>query len=138
MRTLTYSEPCYIQNHGIFRTSEYSEPCQTTTMENFTKILTAIIIFANYNYFRKISFSCSLLYEVDIMNIFDTGLIFTPEYLFHEKSMGAEEIGSWGLRAVNFDIPLSINLLSSKSIFQSINPFNFLFPLNLFYNRYLM
>ena len=27
------------------------------------------------------------------MNIFDTGLIFTPEYLFHEK-----KYGSWGDR----------------------------------------
>ena len=71
---MAYSEP-----------QAYSEPCQTFTMEHFAKILTAIIIFANYNHFRKISFSRSLLYEVNIMDIFDTGLIFTSEYLFHEK-----------------------------------------------------
>ena len=75
---MAYSEP-----------QAYSEPCQTSTMEHFTKVLTAIIIFANYNYFRKISFSCSLLYEVNIMNIFDAGLIFAPEYLFHEKKYGS-------------------------------------------------
>ena len=37
-----------------------------------------ILIFANYNNVRNISFSRSLLYDTD-MNFFNAGLIFTPE-----------------------------------------------------------
>ena len=32
-----------------------------------------------YNYFRNTSFSRSLLYEINIINFFNTGLIFTKE-----------------------------------------------------------
>ena len=62
--TLAYSEPCYIQNPGIFRTMTYLEPeayselCQTSTMERFAKIIDG------YNCFRNISLSLSLLYEI--------------------------------------------------------------------------
>ena len=72
-----YSEPCYIQNSGTFRTRDifrtlsyseleaYSEPCQKSTMECFQKQLTAMIIFANHNYFRGISFSHPLVHETN-------------------------------------------------------------------------
>ena len=77
--TLACSEPSYIQNPGIFRirgifkTLVYSEPCQTFTMERFAEIVN------EYNYFRNISFSRSLLYEMNIMNYFRTYIIFTPK-----------------------------------------------------------
>ena len=53
-RTLVYSQPWHIQNLGMFRTLEYSkseadsEPCQTSTMKRFAKIVNG------YNYFRKL------------------------------------------------------------------------------------
>ena len=48
-----YSEPQYsqawnIQKTRIFRTVAYSEPCQTSTMKRFAKIVNG------YNYFRKL------------------------------------------------------------------------------------
>ena len=66
-RTLAYSQPLYIQNPGILRTLVYSkseaylEPCQTSTIGVLQEQLTAIIIFTNYNNFRSISRSPSLL-----------------------------------------------------------------------------
>ena len=72
-----YSEPWHIQNPGVFRTLAYSEPCQTSTMQHFAKIVNG------YNYFRNISISCSLLYEKNV-NFYHAGLIFTPE-LFDVK-----------------------------------------------------
>ena len=76
-RTLLYSKLWHIQNQGhiqnprLFRTlgysepKAYSEPCQISTRERFGKQLTAIIIFASYNYFHNISFSCSLGHEIN-------------------------------------------------------------------------
>ena len=61
-RTLTHSKP-----------EAYSKPSQTSTMEHFAKIVNS------YNYFCNISFSRSLLYEINIINFFNAGLIFTPE-----------------------------------------------------------
>ena len=52
-RTLAYSQPWYIQSPGILRTlvylksQEYPEPCQTSTMRRFAKIVNG------YNYFHK-------------------------------------------------------------------------------------
>ena len=63
----------YIQNPRLLRTlgyavpETYSEPCQTSTMERFEKQLTAMIIFASYNYFRNISSLCPLVYEINII-----------------------------------------------------------------------
>ena len=91
-------------NSGILETLVYSEPdahsesFQTSTLACFVKIVNS------YNYFRIISFSRSLLYEIYIMNFFNTGLSFTPEILFLCKIV-------WGTRwdgSVNFDIPISI------------------------------
>ena len=78
-RTLVYPKLWHIgnqrliQNPGLFKTlgySEpvaYSEPCQISAMECFEKQLTAIIIFASYNYFRNISFSCPLVHEIKMI-----------------------------------------------------------------------
>ena len=64
-----YSELWYIQSTGVFRTrgifrtlahsepGAYSELCQTSAME----------------------LSHSLLYAINIMNFFNTGIIFTPK-----------------------------------------------------------
>ena len=62
----------YIQNLGLFRTLGYSEleaypePCQISTMERFEKQLTTIVIFASYNYFCNITFSCPLVHKINM------------------------------------------------------------------------
>ena len=54
----------HVQKPGLFRILRYSEPktysehCQTSTMKRFDKQLTAIIIFASYNYFCNIGAIC--------------------------------------------------------------------------------
>ena len=54
--TQNHSEPWHIQQPGIFRTLTYSEfeahsePCQTSTMQRFAKVVNG------YNYFHRISF----------------------------------------------------------------------------------
>ena len=72
--------PWCIQNPGIFRTlaysgsESYSEPSQKSTIERFVKIANG------YNYFRNISFSRYLLYEISIViSFFNTALTFAPE-----------------------------------------------------------
>ena len=88
----------------MFRTRAYSAPgaysklCQTSTMECFAKIV------KDCNYFRNISFSRFLLCEINITKILNTGLIFTPEVFTLCKKVR----GPRGLRAVDFDIPLTI------------------------------
>ena len=63
----------HIQNPGLFRTlrystlEAYSEPCQISTMERLEEQLTAIIIFASYNCFCNISFSCLLAHEINMI-----------------------------------------------------------------------
>ena len=88
-RTLAYSEP-----ETYSEPRAYSEPCPTSTMERFAKIV------KGYNYFRNINFSRSLLYEINTMNSFNTGLIFTPEVFILCKQVRE----SRGPGAVNFDI----------------------------------
>ena len=91
-------------NLGIFKTLVYSEPgaysklCQTSTMECFAKIVKSC------NYFCDITYSRFLLYEINIMKFLNTGLIFTPEVFTLCKNV----LGPRGLRAVDFDIPLTI------------------------------
>ena len=69
-RTLLYPKLRHIQNErhiqksGHFRTLGYSE---SSTMERLEKQLTAIIIFASYNHFWNISFSCSLVHEINMI-----------------------------------------------------------------------
>ena len=72
-RTLVYPKLWHIQDPGLFRTlgyskpETYSEPCQTSTMEHFGKQITAIIIFASYNYFCFISFSSPSVHETNLI-----------------------------------------------------------------------
>ena len=48
------------------------------------------------NYFRNISFSRFLLYEINIMSFFKTNLIFTPDVLvLCKKVSGPRGPGSW-------------------------------------------
>ena len=67
-------------------------------MECFAKIVKGC------NYFRNISFSRFLLYEINIMNFLKTGLIFTLKvFVLCEKL--------WGPRrslAMDFDVPFTI------------------------------
>ena len=57
------------------------------------------------NYFRDISFSRFLLYEINIMKFSNTGLIFPPElFILCKKKVW----GPRGLRAADFEIPLTI------------------------------
>ena len=63
-RTLGYSELWYIQNSRIFRklaSEACSEPCQTSTMKRFAKIVNG------YKYFCSMSLPSSLLHEINIM-----------------------------------------------------------------------
>ena len=54
----------------------------------------AIIIFTNYNCFHSISLPHSLVHEIQIMNFFNTGLIFTPEVvILCKKTMAREGAG---------------------------------------------
>ena len=59
----TYSEPWYIENHGIFRTLVYSEPwhIQNPVKHLLWSVFAKIV--NDYNYFHNISFSSFLLYE---------------------------------------------------------------------------
>ena len=91
-------------NSGILKTLVYSEPepysksWQISSMECFARIVNG------FNYFRNISFSCSLLYKTNIMHSFNTGFIFSPEVFIPCKKVSKpKEPG-----AVNFDIPVSI------------------------------
>ena len=77
-QTEACSEPCFIHKPGIFRTRAIfrtlvcSGPFKAIALESFAKIVNS------YNYFRSISFSRSLLYEINIMNFVDTSsLVFT-------------------------------------------------------------
>ena len=48
-------------------------------MEHFAKIV-------HYTYLRKVSFSRYLLYEINIMNVIKTRIIFTPqEFILYKK-----------------------------------------------------
>ena len=67
-------------------------------MESIAKIVKGC------NYFRDISFSRFLLYEINIMNFLNTGLIFTPEVvILCKKVWGTREI-----RNVDFHITFTI------------------------------
>ena len=97
-RTLAYVELWYIQNPLIFRTlafsnsEAYSEPCQTSTMKHFAKIVNG------YNYFCSNSFPRSLLHETNIMKQ------LLQRSLFYIKNYATQgDRGSW-----IFDKPIDI------------------------------
>ena len=50
-----------------------SESCQTSTAEHFAKIVN------DHIYFRSVSFLRSLPYELNLVNFFNIGLMFTSE-----------------------------------------------------------
>ena len=82
LRHLVYSEPWYIQKPSIatpaiFRTLAYLELCQTSR--------TAIIIFAKSNHLHNFSSSGTLLYEINIMNYFNSGQFILQKNLFYVK-----------------------------------------------------
>ena len=93
-KTLVYLEqgsndPDMLTTLAYSESEAPSEPCQTSTID----LLTSIIIYANYTYFRNTSFSGSLLYEINIMIFLITGLIFTPEVFIIFKSTVPEKVG---------------------------------------------
>ena len=49
------------------KSETYSEPCQTSTMKRFAKIVNRIIVFPNCNYLCNINLPPSLLHEINIM-----------------------------------------------------------------------
>lgn len=53
----------------------------------------ATIIFANYNYFCNVSFSCSFFYERNKNFLIYTGLIFTPEVFRRELRIFTDGAG---------------------------------------------
>ena len=67
-------------------------------MECFAKIVKGC------NYFRNISFSRFLLYEINIMNFLKTSHVFTPEVFVLCKKVWRPR----GLQAVDFDMPFTI------------------------------
>ena len=82
LRHLVYSEPWHIQKPSIatpaiFRTLAYLELCQTSR--------TAIIIFAKSNHLHNFSSSGTLLYEINIMNYFNSGQFILQKNLFYVK-----------------------------------------------------
>ena len=85
-------------NQGIFRTRDISKLWQTSIMECFAKIVKGC------NYFRDISFSRFLLYEINTINFLNACLIFIPEVFILCKKVW----GPRGLRAVDFDMPFTI------------------------------
>ena len=91
-KTLTHSEPetylefWVIQNSGIFRTEGILESRQRSTMGHIEKQLTRIIIFASYNHFHSISFSCPLVLETNMI-FFNASLFFTPEVFIQCKKV---------------------------------------------------
>ena len=93
--TLAYSEPWYIQNNQ----KHIQNPVKYLGWSILRKQLTSIIILANY--FRKISFLRSLLYEINIVIFLNAGLIFTPEVFIVRKKVWEPT----GPGVVNFDIP---------------------------------
>ena len=94
-KTLAYPEPWFVQNQrhiqdpDIFRTKTYLEsqyiqdPDIFRTLEHFAKIV-------------------SILYEINTMNVFNTGVILPQQHLLYvEKVWGHSRPG-----AMNFNIPI--------------------------------
>ena len=69
----------------------YSEPCQKSTMEHFEKQLTAIIIFASYNYFRNISLTSPLVHEINIIFKLQKSLFNVKKYGDRGRGAGGRE-----------------------------------------------
>ena len=76
----------------MLRTQIHSEPCWTSMMEPAMKIVNGIIIFINHNYFRNISFSPSLLYEINIISFFQYRSNFYSNSIYSMK----KKYEGWG------------------------------------------
>ena len=93
--TLVYSEPRYIQQAGIFEIWGIFRTL--SNIYNEALIVNGWMV-NGCNYFCGISLSRSLLHEVNIMNFFNTGLIFTLEVVILCKKLWRAR----GPRTVNF------------------------------------
>ena len=91
-------------------------------MERFEKQLTAIIVFASYNYFRNIRFSCPVVYEINMIFL-NAGLIFTPEVFIQCKKVQGRRVEGSGPRFLS-DIFLVANFFSdiTYTSFSSVTP----------------
>ena len=104
---MVYPEPWHIQNPnhihnpGICRTLAYSkseaylEPCQTSIMKRFAKIVNG------NNYFHELCFAvqaCRVLYFMKYDFLFNTGLIFTSDVVILCKTLWRPR----GQETVNF------------------------------------
>ena len=90
------------RNRSICRTLVHSEPCQTSNMERFAKIVNS------YSCFGNISFSLSLLFLIS--------LFFSPKVLARQPG------------AMNFDDTHAIfkNSAKQQDISKNISPCHFL------------
>ena len=73
-------------NNGVFKSLVYLEPGHIRNQGSFAKIV------KGYNYFRDISFSRFLLYEINIINFLNTGLIFTPQVFILSQSQETDSL----------------------------------------------
>ena len=74
-----YSEPRYIQNAGIFKIGgifRYLPHIYDETLINFT----AVIIFTNYNYLRKI---CRV--EIDVLEVLSSKVVMLSAKLWRTR-----------------------------------------------------
>ena len=86
-RIVAYSQHWYIQNPGIFRTlaysksEAYSEPCQTSTMKPFAKIVNG------YNYFH----------ELKLFSQYELAAISTLRNKYHEYRSNFYSRGTYSM-----------------------------------------
>ena len=67
--------PGKLRTRGVFRNLVYSEPWHIRTLESFAKMF-------------------NILYEINIMSFFNTGVIFTPiAVILFKKSMETQGAG---------------------------------------------
>ena len=120
-----YSESCHTSTLACFVKKHLHWPVlwkniyvgmfcgKTSTLACFmkkTSTLACVVKIVNgCNYFRNINFSRSLLYEINIVNFFNTDLTFTPEVFISCKKIW----DSRGPGAVNV-LPVS-KLISRKT-----------------------
>ena len=64
-------------------------------MELFDKQLTAIIIFASYNYFRNISFSWPLVHEIYLIFFHSLKSLFKKLKKYGSRGWGTEDLEFW-------------------------------------------
>ena len=86
-RNLAYSEPWFVQNPGIFRTRGIF----MTLIHSKPKHIQNDSLFRTPEHFGEI---VNILYEINTMNVFNTGVIFTSiVFIVCRKSMRAQWTG---------------------------------------------